>query len=56
MFYGLHPNFPAVAMVNLGRRDATYNEQEELDEARENVRVAVGGRHWSSNGHGVIRH
>jgi len=41
VFYGVDPEYSAVAVVCLGKQDAGYNEQEELNEARENVRVAV---------------
>lgn len=44
LFYGLHADYPSVAVVSLGKKDVGYNEQEELDEGRENIRVAVGGR------------
>ncbi|XP_063891624.1 cytosol aminopeptidase [Helicoverpa armigera] len=36
------PEYSAVALTSLGPKDASYNEMESLDEARENVRWAVG--------------
>ena len=43
MFYGLDPEYSSVAVVSLGKKGAGYNEMEEVDESRENVRTAVAG-------------
>ncbi|XP_066990909.2 cytosol aminopeptidase [Anabrus simplex] len=41
VFYNLQPEFPVVAAVGLGKKDASYNELEELDEQKEAIRVAA---------------
>lgn len=43
LFWGLSDEFPAVALVGLGSTDAAYDPNEEIDEARENIRIAAGG-------------
>ncbi|XP_077290823.1 cytosol aminopeptidase-like [Arctopsyche grandis] len=42
VFWGLSNEFPAVALVGLGSTDAAYDPIEEIDEARENIRIAAG--------------
>ena len=44
VFHGLDDDFPSVALVGLGSRDAAYCDVEERDEKRENVRNAVAGK------------
>ncbi|CAG2104682.1 unnamed protein product, partial [Medioppia subpectinata] len=46
VFYGLSPSHPVVAVVGLGPNNAGYNDAEEVDEDRENIRtaIAVGAR------------
>lgn len=41
MFYSLSPHFDAVAVVGLPKKGTAVNEAEELDEAKEGVRVAA---------------
>jgi hypothetical protein len=41
VFYNLGSEFPVIAVVGLGKDDADYNEQEDIDEGRENVRIAA---------------
>lgn len=41
IFYNLQKQFPVVAVVGLGKEDAAYNEQEEIDESKENIRIAA---------------
>ena len=41
VFYDLSPDYPVATVVGLGAPDAGVNAQEELNEARENVRAAV---------------
>lgn len=41
IFYDLHVDYPVVAVVGLGNQNAGYNEAEEIDEKRENVRKSV---------------
>ena len=43
MFYGLDSEYTAVAVVGLGKKDAGYNDLEEVEEGRENVRNGVAG-------------
>lgn len=40
-FYNLHPDYPVVSVVGLGSPDAAYNEAEDVDEKRENVRSSI---------------
>jgi len=42
LFSGFEGEFQAVAVVGVGNQGASYNENEELDEGMENVRVAAG--------------
>lgn len=42
LFSGFEGEYKAVAVVGAGRHGAAYNENEELDEGMENVRVAAG--------------
>ena len=44
MLYGLDEEYPSIAVVSLGKKGTGYNELEELDEGRENVRRAVAGK------------
>lgn len=41
IFYDLSDQYLVVAVVGLGPKDAVYNELEDIDEKRENVRVSV---------------
>ncbi|KAJ4427738.1 hypothetical protein ANN_25391 [Periplaneta americana] len=41
IFFGLEPEFNAVAVVGLGGQCAGYNEEEERDEGKEAIRVAA---------------
>lgn len=41
VFYNLHPEYPVVSVVGLGSPSAGYNEAEDLDERRENVRSSI---------------
>lgn len=43
MFYNQDSEFPVTAVVGLGTEDAGYNEQEEIDEKLENIRIAASG-------------
>lgn len=40
-FYGLHADYPVVTVVGLGSQDAGYNESEDIDERRENIRCSI---------------
>lgn len=40
-FYNLHPDYPVVSVVGLGSPDAGFNDSEDLDEKRENVRSSI---------------
>ena len=40
-FYGQVKEYSAIAVVSIGKQNAGYNELEEVDEGRENVRTAV---------------
>ena len=42
MFYNLHKDYPIIGVVGLGAHDAKFNELEELNEARENIRMGIG--------------
>nr|NP_001097338.1 loopin-1, isoform C [Drosophila melanogaster]NP_611134.1 loopin-1, isoform A [Drosophila melanogaster]AAF57988.1 loopin-1, isoform A [Drosophila melanogaster]AAL28232.1 GH12543p [Drosophila melanogaster]ABV53819.1 loopin-1, isoform C [Drosophila melanogaster]ACU00259.1 AT30376p [Drosophila melanogaster] len=42
LFSGFEGEYQAVAVVGVGKQGAAYNENEELDEGMENVRVAAG--------------
>ncbi|PNF17805.1 Cytosol aminopeptidase [Cryptotermes secundus] len=44
VFYKLGSQFPVIAVVGLGKEGAGYNEEEDIDEGQENVRIgaAVG--------------
>ncbi|KAK2151631.1 hypothetical protein LSH36_356g02008 [Paralvinella palmiformis] len=41
IFYGLDSEYTNVAIVSLGKKDSGYNELEELDEDRENIRAGI---------------
>lgn len=41
IFYDLFPDYPVASVVGLGSPDASVNQLEEVNEARENVRAAV---------------
>jgi len=41
VFYGLDSEFGSVAVVSLGKQGAGYNAAEEVEEGKENVRIAV---------------
>uniref|UniRef100_A0A8C3UA29 Cytosol aminopeptidase n=2 Tax=Catharus ustulatus TaxID=91951 RepID=A0A8C3UA29_CATUS len=41
IFHGLHQDFPSVAVVGLGKKNAGINEQENWNEGKENIRTAV---------------
>lgn len=41
VYYGLHPEYPVVSVVGLGSPSAGYNESEDIDEKRENIRSAI---------------
>ncbi|XP_035825586.1 cytosol aminopeptidase [Aplysia californica] len=43
VLYGLDESFPAVAVANLGKQDVGFDENEQLDQGKENVRAAVAG-------------
>jgi hypothetical protein len=43
VFYNLGSQFPAIAVVGLGQDSAGYNEQEDIHEGWENVRIAASG-------------
>lgn len=40
-FYNLHADYPVVSVVGIGPKDAGYNEAEDIDEKRENIRSAM---------------
>lgn len=40
-FYDLHQEYPVVSVVGLGSPDAAFNEAEDVDERRENIRSAI---------------
>ena len=44
VFYGLDADFGSVAVVSLGKQGAGYNAGEEIEEGKENVRIAVAGK------------
>ena len=41
VFYDVHEEYSGIAIVSLGTQSAGFNELEELEEGRENVRTAV---------------
>lgn len=41
VFYNLGSQFPVIAVVGLGLDGADYDEQEDIDEGQENVRIAA---------------
>ena len=41
LFYGLHEDFPCVALVGLGKKDASVCGAESWDTCKENIRAAV---------------
>ena len=43
ILYGLDDVYTHVAVVKLGSHSANFNELEEIDERRENVRIAMAG-------------
>lgn len=43
VFYRLGSQFPVIAVVGLGKNGCSYNEQEDIDEGQENVRIAASG-------------
>jgi hypothetical protein len=44
IFYKLGPQFPVIAVVGLGKDGAGYNEEEDIDEGQENVRIGAAGK------------
>lgn len=40
-FYNLHTDYPVVSVVGLGSSNASFNEAEDLDEKRENIRSSI---------------
>ena len=44
VFYGIDNTYTGVAVVKIGKRDQGYNELEEIEEGRENVRLAVASK------------
>lgn len=42
VFTNLDPEYFNVCLVSLGREDVGYNRIEEIDECKENIRVAAG--------------
>lgn len=43
VFYKLGSQFPVIAVVGLGKEGAGYNEEEDIDEGQENVRIGSAG-------------
>jgi hypothetical protein len=43
VFYHLGSQFPVIAIVGLGKNGCSYDEQEDIDEGQENVRIAASG-------------
>ncbi|XP_013778400.1 cytosol aminopeptidase-like [Limulus polyphemus] len=43
IFYGLDKEYPCVSVVGLGPKNAGFNELEEIEEQRENIRIGVSG-------------
>ena len=43
VFYGLDSEYSGVAVVSLGKPGVGYNAAEEIEEGKENVRIAVAG-------------
>lgn len=41
IFYNLHQDYPVVSVVGVGQATAGFNEAEEVDEKRENIRSAI---------------
>lgn len=41
VFYNVHPDYPVVTVVGLGNQNAGFNEAEDLDEKRENIRSSI---------------
>jgi len=41
VFYNLAEDYPSVAVVSLGKQGAGYNHSEQIEEGKENVRIAV---------------
>ncbi|BFY99051.1 hypothetical protein BsWGS_02091 [Bradybaena similaris] len=41
VLYGIDGNYSAVAVANLGKQDVGYDEVEQLDQGKENIRAAV---------------
>lgn len=44
VLYGLGKNYSAVAVANLGKQDVGFCPLEQLEEGRENIRAALGGK------------
>lgn len=42
IFYSLDNEYPVVSVIGLGPKNAGYNELEEIEEKRENIRAAIG--------------
>ena len=43
VFYNLAEDYPSVAVVSLGKQGAGYKHSEQIEEGKENVRIAVAG-------------
>ncbi|CAK9299161.1 unnamed protein product [Gordionus sp. m RMFG-2023] len=41
-FYGLSEQLPCISVVGIGVESASYNSQEMIDDAKENVRLGIG--------------
>lgn len=40
-FYNIHPDYPVISVVGLGSPNAGFNEAEDVDEKRENIRSSI---------------
>lgn len=43
VFYGLDEDFPSVAVSTIGKEGLGFNCSEDIDEAKESVRLAAAG-------------
>ena len=43
LFIDQQQDFNNIALTNLGKRGLSFNEQEEVDEGKENIRAGIAG-------------
>lgn len=47
MLYGIGEAYSTIAVANLGKQDAGYDADEQVDQGKENVRTAVASKSFS---------